>query len=104
MPALTVRFSLRDEDAATEFDALVADTVAKIRIEEPGTLVYAVSAVRDAPLSRVFYEVYESRAAFEAHERQDHVRRFLSERERHLTGVRVEFLDIPRGKGIPPAP
>jgi hypothetical protein len=40
--ALVVRFYLRDEEAAKGFDNLVAETVAKIRESEPGTLIYAV--------------------------------------------------------------
>lgn len=100
MFALTVRFYLRDEEAAGDFDRLVAQTWPLITSEEPGTLIYAVHRVKDAPLSRVFYELYRDRAAFDAHEQQPHVQRFLVERERYLTGVRVEFLDAPVGKGV----
>jgi quinol monooxygenase YgiN len=32
----------------------------------------------------VFYELYENEAAFETHENQPHVRRFLNERRHHL--------------------
>lgn len=98
MFVLAVRFYLRDEDAVKGFDTLVAETVPLIKIGEPGTLVYAVHTVKDAPLSRFFYEVYADRAAFAAHEEQPHVKRFLAEREQYLTGVRVEFLDSPAGK------
>jgi quinol monooxygenase YgiN len=98
--ALVVRFYLRDEEAASGFDNLVAETVAKIRDREQGTLIYAVHKVKDAPLSRMFYEVYESREAFDAHERQEHTKRFLDERGQHLTGARVEFLEPPSGKGV----
>jgi quinol monooxygenase YgiN len=98
--ALVVRFYLRDEEAAKGFDNLVAETVAKIRESEPGTLTYAIHKVKDAPLSRIFYEVYESREAFDAHERQEHTKRFLDERGRYLTGARVEFLEPVTGKGV----
>jgi quinol monooxygenase YgiN len=98
--ALVVRFYLRDEEAAKGFDNLVAETVAKIRESEPGTLIYAIHKVKDAPLSRIFYEVYESREAFDAHERQEHTKRFLDERGRYLTGARVEFLEPATGKGV----
>jgi quinol monooxygenase YgiN len=100
MFALVARFYLRDEEAAKDFDCLVEETAAKIREAEPGTLVYAVHKVKDAPLSRIFYELYESREAFDVHERQGHTRRFLDEREQYLTGVRVEFLEPPIGKGV----
>jgi len=98
--ALVVRFYLRDKEAAGGFDDLVAETVEKIRESEPGTLVYAVHKVKDAPLSRIFYEVYESREAFDVHERQEHTKRFLDGRGQYLTGARVEFLEPPVGKGV----
>lgn len=100
MFALVVRFDLLDEQAAEAFDRLVAETVAEIRAKEPGTVVYAVHSVADAPLSRVFYELYESRDAFEEHERQPHTRRFLDARDQYLRGSRVEFLGSPVGKGV----
>ena len=100
MFALVVRFYLRDEDAAKGFDKLVEETAVKIQDREPGTRIYAVHKVKDAPLSRIFYEVYESREAFDAHEQQEHTRRFLDERGQYLTGARVEFLEPPMGKGV----
>ena len=100
MFALVVRFYLRDEEAAEDFDNLVERTTAKIRENEPGTLIYATHKVKDAPLSRIFYELYESREAFDAHELQEHTKCFLDEREQYLTVARVEFLDPPIGKGV----
>ncbi|MGH3869619.1 MAG: putative quinol monooxygenase [Pseudonocardiaceae bacterium] len=100
MFALVVRFYLRDEEAAKGFDTLVEETTAKIRESETGTLIYAVHKVKDAPLSRIFYELYESREAFDSHERQEHTKRFLDERGQYLTGVRTEFLEPPTGKGV----
>lgn len=80
---LVVRFDLLDghENA---FDALTADTVALIRTEEPGTLVYVVHRKPGAPSARVFYELYRDETAFEAHEAQPHVARFLAQRGQHL--------------------
>jgi quinol monooxygenase YgiN len=100
MWALAVRFYLRDDEAARGFDQLTSETVPQIVKDEPGTLIYAVHKVKDAPLSRVFYELYENREAFDFHEQQEHTKRFLAEREQYLTGVRVEFLDAPSGKGV----
>ncbi|MPZ65665.1 MAG: antibiotic biosynthesis monooxygenase [Pseudonocardiaceae bacterium] len=100
MFALVVRFELQDAEAAEAFDRLVAETAPGIREQEPGTLVYAVHAVQDAPLSRVFYELYEDRAAFDAHEAQPQTKRFLADREQYLSGSRVEFLSAPTGKGV----
>ena len=100
MFALVVRFYLRDEESVKGFDNLVEETAAKIRRGEPGTLIYAIHKVKDAPLSRIFYELYESREAFDVHELQEHTKRFLDEREQYLTGARVEFLETPIGKGV----
>ncbi len=94
--ALVVRFRLR-ADAGEAFDALVARTLEQIRAHEPGTLVYAVHTVPDDPALRVFYELYADRAAFEAHERQPHVRAFLAAREDHLDGVEVQVLELAAG-------
>ena len=52
-----------------------------IQNNEPGTVIYAVHRVKDAPLSRIFYELYESREAFDVHEQQEHTKRFLDKRE-----------------------
>lgn len=100
MFGLVVRFDLRDKEAAAGFDELVAETAPRIVAGEPGTLVYAVHGVEGAPLARVFYELYASRDAFVQHEEQEHTKRFLAERQRYLTGVRVEFLEPPMGKGV----
>ncbi|MGH3809003.1 MAG: putative quinol monooxygenase [Pseudonocardiaceae bacterium] len=100
MFALVVRFYLRDEEAAKGFDKLAEETAAKIRESETGTLIYAIHKVKDAPLSRIFYELYESREAFDVHERQEYTKRFLDERDQYLTGVRAELLDPPAGKGV----
>jgi len=101
MFTLVVRFDLVPE-TADEFDRLVAATGNEIRAVEDGTLVYACHGVDGEPNARVFYEVYRDRAAFEEHERQPHVRHFLSERDRLLAKPpRVEFLTEPTGKGMP---
>ena len=95
--ALNVRFTTRDADAAQRFDALVERTLEGIRTE-PGTLVYVVHIPEDEPLVRVFYELYTDRAAFEAHEAQEHTKRMLAEREQYLTSTEVEFLNELSGK------
>lgn len=100
MFGLVVRFTCKDQLHAAQFDRLTAATVAEIVEHEPGTLLYTTHRVGGRPLERVFYELYEDRAAFEVHERQPHVTAFLSEREQHLTDVEVDFLDLLTGKGI----
>ena len=95
---LAVRFTLKPghEEA---FDQLVSATVAGIRDQEPGTLVYACHMVKDRPELRMFYELYRDRAAFDVHEDQPHVRHFLAERGQHLAGVEVDFLEAVRQQG-----
>jgi quinol monooxygenase YgiN len=85
------------------FDALVARTLEGIRLHEPDTLVYVSHTDESDPLRRVFYELYTDRAAFEAHERQEHVRAFLDERLTHIESVEVAFLDAVAGKPAPVA-
>jgi quinol monooxygenase YgiN len=102
MFALVVRFDCRDEAAAARFDELTAVAVQQITEREPGTLVYATSAVTDEPLARVFYEVYRDRDAFQAHEEAEHVRQFHKQKDPLLTGRRVEFLTPGAAKGLQP--
>jgi quinol monooxygenase YgiN len=101
MFALVVRFDLLDAEAAAGFDRLVEETARGIRELEPGTLVYATHTVAEAPLSRVFYEVYRDRDAFDEHERQPHTRRFLDQRSNYVADLRVEFLTPTTVEGLP---
>ncbi|GAA1412099.1 hypothetical protein GCM10009639_64160 [Kitasatospora putterlickiae] len=96
---LVVRFVARDVTAAHAFDRLAREALKGIRTREPGTLVYVSHAVPDEPRVRVFYELYADREAFEEHERQPHVRRFLAERGQYLESFEVTFLDEIDGKG-----
>ena len=89
-----MRFSLCPGGEAA-FDRLVSEAVRLIGEREPGTLLYLVHEVAGVPAARVFYELYRDRAAFEEHESQGHVRRFLAEREQYLSqSPRVEFLSL----------
>jgi quinol monooxygenase YgiN len=103
MFALVVKFDLFDADREAGFDQLVTETVESISENEPGTLVYAVNAVEGEPLSRIFYEVYRDREAFDEHERQPHTRRFLDKRSEYIESFRVEFLSPLVAKGLPDA-
>ncbi|MGW2837162.1 putative quinol monooxygenase [Streptomyces sp. NPDC001493] len=89
---LVVRFNLRDAEAATAFDALVEETLKGIRAHEPSTLAYVVHTVADEPNTRLFYELYADRAAFDHHEQQGHTRHFLSEREKYVRDFDVTFV------------
>jgi quinol monooxygenase YgiN len=99
---LFVRFDLRDEQSVVRFDELTAAAVAAIAAAEPGTLVYATSAVRDEPLARVFYEIYADEAAFQAHEHAPHVLDFHARKNPLLAREpRVEFFTPGPGTGLP---
>ncbi|MFG3050938.1 putative quinol monooxygenase [Kitasatospora sp. NPDC048239] len=96
---LVVRFTAHDEEAANAFDALAAEALRGIHELEPGTLVYANHTVAGEPAVRVFYELYRDRDAFEAHEQQPHVKRFLAERGQFLRSFEVTFLNEVASKG-----
>lgn len=102
MFALVVRFDIRDQVAAEEFDQLTAQAVTQITANEPGTLLYATHTVDGEPLARVFYEVYADRTAFQAHEDAPHVKGFHAKKGPLLAGEpRVEFLTPGPAKGRP---
>src|SRR4029453_9783009 len=101
MFGLVVRFNLKG-GSGPDFDRLTEETVTGIRAAEPGTLIYACHEVEDDPDARVFYELYQDRSAFDAHEQQPHVRRFLAEREQYLAAPpRVEFLNLRAATFVP---
>ena len=100
MFALVVRFDCLDQAAVIRFDELTAEVVQQIIEREPGTLVYATHSVEDAPLARIFYEVYRDRDAFEAHEAADHVQLFHSRKAPLLLDSRVEFLSPGSAAGL----
>jgi quinol monooxygenase YgiN len=93
-----VRFDLKDEAAARGFDALAEETIAAVQALEPATLIYVVHGVEDAPLSRVFYEVYASRDAYGQHESTEHMKHAFAELGQYVESVRMELLDAPSGK------
>ncbi|MEV4869609.1 putative quinol monooxygenase [Streptomyces syringium] len=95
---LVVRFTLRDADAAGAFDELVSRTLEDIRRHEQGTVVYVNHRVPGEPNVRVFYELYEDRAAFDAHEQQPHIKHFLDAREEFVSRAEVTFLEHIDGK------
>jgi quinol monooxygenase YgiN len=97
MFGIMVRFDLREGHEAA-FDRLVSETLGRIEAEELGTFAYVVHTVEGALSSRIFYELYEDRAAFRAHEQSRHVQRFLEERQQHLSqDPQVSFLSTQMG-------
>ncbi len=97
MYALHVTFTLRPGEVPI-FDALTRDLITDMKSFEPGTVVYLPLCAAGVPDKRVFFEVYESYAAFEAHERFAHTVTFLSERASCLAEPpaveRLKSLDV----------
>jgi quinol monooxygenase YgiN len=67
------------EERVADFDRLAEQTAEQVRTGEPGTLVYVIHLVPNAPLQRLFYEIYRDPAAFDSHESQPYMQRFASD-------------------------
>jgi quinol monooxygenase YgiN len=98
--ALVVRFTVRP-GSEKAFDRLREETASGVREREPETLIYACHVVQENPRQRIFYELYRNRAAFDRHESQQHVRRFLVESATMLESAEVDFLSLQDGKTPP---
>jgi quinol monooxygenase YgiN len=93
------------EDRVADFDRLAEQTAEEVRTGEPDTLVYVIHLVPNAPLQRIFYEVYRDRAAFERHENQPCMKRFVVDRRACVLATNVIELRLKYAKVAPlPAP
>jgi quinol monooxygenase YgiN len=90
-------YTLADNRVA-EFDALAERVVDDVRASEPDVLVYAVHTVPNAPMQRIFYEVYRDRRAYEEHRRQAYLQRFEVERAPYVLATNVIELGMQQGK------
>jgi len=57
--------------------------------------------VPNAPLQRIFYEIYRDRAAFDRHERQPYTQRFVAERRSCVLATNVIELRLKYAKVAP---
>jgi quinol monooxygenase YgiN len=89
------------EDRVAEFDRLAEQTAEQVRTGEPGTLVYVVHLVPNAPLQRIFYEIYRDPAAFDSHESQPYMLRFVAERRSCVVATNVIELRLKYAKIAP---
>ena len=101
-------FTLLDDKAA-EFDRLAELAAEGVRTAEPDTLVYVIHVVPKAPMQRIIYEIYSDRAAFESHERQPHIRRFVADRKScvlatNVIDLRPKYAKVSALGGAPSAP
>jgi quinol monooxygenase YgiN len=102
------------EDRVADFDRLAEQAAEEVRTAEPDTLVYVIHLVPNAPLQRIFYEVYRDRVAFERHENQPYMKRFVADRracvlatnviELRLKYAKVAPLPTPTPPDLPQAP
>ena len=93
------------DDRVAEFDRLAEDTAEHVRTGEPDTLVYVIHLVPNAPMQRIFYEIYRDRAAFDSHESQPYMQRFVTERRACVLATNVIELRLKYAKVAPlPSP
>src|SRR5580693_4847270 len=95
------------EDRVADFDRLAEQTAEEVMTSEPDTLVYVIHLVPNAPMQRIFYEIYRDRAAFEQHESQPYMQRFVADRRSLVLATNVIELRLKFAKVAPlpsPAP
>ncbi len=90
-------FTLLDSRTG-EFDRLAEETVQAVRMHEPDTLLFISHHVPNAPLQRIFYEVYRDRGAFEEHQRQPQNERFVAQRRSCVLATNVIELHLRHAK------
>ena len=67
--------------------------------------MYVIHLVPNAPLQRIFYEIYADRAAFDSHENQPYMQRFVAERRACVLATNVIELRLKWAKVAPlPSP
>ncbi len=93
-------FTLLDDKAA-DFDRLAEQTAEEVRTGEPDTLVYVIHLVPNAPMQRIFYEIYRDRAAFDSHENKSYMKRFVAERRAYVLATNVIELRVKYAKVAP---
>jgi quinol monooxygenase YgiN len=93
-------FTLLD-DRVAEFDRLAEEAAEQVRTAEPDTLVYVIHLVPNAPMQRIFYEIYRDRAAFDSHESQSYMQRFVTERRSCVLATNVIELRLKYAKVAP---
>jgi quinol monooxygenase YgiN len=93
-------FTLLD-DRVADFDRLAEQAAEEVRTREPDTLVYVIHVVPNAPLQRIFYEIYRDRAAFDSHENQPYMKRFVADRRACVLATNVIELRLKYAKVAP---
>jgi quinol monooxygenase YgiN len=89
------------EDGVAEFDRLAGQLAEEVQTREPDTLVYVIHLVPNAPLQRIFYEIYRDQAALASHESQPYVMRFAADRRSCVLATNVIELRLKYAKVAP---
>jgi quinol monooxygenase YgiN len=89
------------DDKVADFDRIAEQAAEQVRANEPDTLVYVIHTVPKAPMQRIFYEIYRDRAAFERHEGQPYVKRFVTARRPCVLATNVIELRLKYAKISP---
>ena len=92
MYVVTVEFDVRAEMAPAFRAAMIANATASRR-DEPGCRQFDVCADPAEPASIFLYELYDDRAAFDAHLASDHFRRFDEETRDWIAGKAVRLFE-----------
>ncbi|MFY9926956.1 MAG: antibiotic biosynthesis monooxygenase [Streptosporangiaceae bacterium] len=93
-------FTLLD-DRVDDFDRLAEQAAEAVMVSEPDTLVYVIHLVPNAPMQRIFYEIYRDRPAFDHHESQSYMQRFVAERRSCVLATNVIELRLKFAKVAP---
>jgi quinol monooxygenase YgiN len=93
-------FTLLEERVA-DFDRFAEQAAEEVRTREPDTLVYVIHLVPNAPMQRIFYEIYRDRAAFDSHENQPYMKRFVADRRACVLATNVIELRLKYAKVAP---
>jgi quinol monooxygenase YgiN len=82
------------------FDRLAHEAVQAARTNEPDLLVFSSHEVAGAPTQRIFYQLFRDQAAFQEHQRQQYVLRFLGESRPHVVATNVIELALNSAKVV----
>ncbi len=89
------------EDRVEAFDRVTERVVEQVRRREPDTLVFIAHAVPSAPTQRILYQVYRSRAAYQRHLAQPHIKQFDADRRPYVLATNVVELGLQQAKVSP---
>jgi quinol monooxygenase YgiN len=89
------------EDRVADFDWIADQAAEEVRTHEPDTLVYVIHTVPKAPMQRIFYEIYRDRAAYDRHEQQAYIKRFVTARRPYVLATNVIELRLKYAKISP---